>query len=123
MLHLATRAGVFVVVTVRTGEPCPDAIVSLWKDGGARGSSSRASTSHGAELVETALRGPVQEEAQRWVLDLSQGNPLYARELVVGAVDSGRLVAERGLWRLAGPPSVAASLVELVGATDGRAQQ
>ena len=69
--------------------------------------------------MEAALGGPVQEEVQRWVLDRSQGNPLYARELVLGAVDSGRLVAERGLWRLAGLPSVAASLVELVGGRMG----
>jgi hypothetical protein len=34
--HLATTAGVLVIATVRSGEPCPDAIVSLWKDCGAR---------------------------------------------------------------------------------------
>ena len=117
VLHLATRrAGVFVVATVRSGEPCPDAIVSLWKDGGAqRLELERLSDEAMRTLVEAALGGPVQEEAQRWVLDRSRGNPLYARELVLGAVDGGRLVADRGLWRLAGAPSVAASLVELVG--------
>ena len=117
VLHLATRrAGVFVVATVRSGEPCPDAIVSLWKDGGAqRLELERLSDEAVRTLVEAALGGPVQEEAQRWVLDRSRGNPLYARELVLGAVDGGRLVADRGLWRLAGAPSVAASLVELVG--------
>ena len=118
--HLATCAGVFVIVTVRTGEPCPDAIVSLWKDGGAqRLELGRLDEPSVRTLVEAALGGPVQEEVQRWVLDLSQGNPLYARELVLGAVDSGRLIAERGLWRLAGLPSVAASLVELVGGRMG----
>ena len=117
VLHLATRrAGVFVVATVRSGEPCPDAIVSLWKDGGAqRLELERLGDEAVRAMVEAALGGPVQEEAQRWVLDRSQGNPLYARELVLGAVDSGRLVADRGLWRLVGAPSVAASLVELVG--------
>ena len=114
--HLATRAGVFVIATVRTGETCPDAIVSLWKDGGAQRLELDSLDEPAVRaLVEAALRGPVQEEVQRWVLDRSQGNPLYARELVLGAVDNGRLVAERGLWRLAGVPSVAASLVELVG--------
>ena len=117
VLHVATRVGVFVVATVRSGEACPDAIVALWKDGGAqRLELERLSDEAVRTLVEAALGGPVQEEAQRWVLDRSQGNPLYARELVLDAVDSGRLVADRGLWRLAGAPSVAASLVELVGA-------
>ena len=116
VLHVATRAGVFVVATVRSGEPCPDAIVALWKDGGAqRLELERLSDEAVRTLVEAALGGPVQEEAQRWVLDRSQGNPLYVRELVLGAVDGGGLVADRGLWRLAGAPSVAASLVELVG--------
>ena len=36
VLHLATREDVFTVATVRSGEPCPDAIVSLWKDAGAQ---------------------------------------------------------------------------------------
>ena len=35
VLHLATSADVFVVVTVRAGEQLPDAIASLWKDAGA----------------------------------------------------------------------------------------
>ena len=34
-LHLASSATAFVVATVRSGETCPDAIVSLWKDAGA----------------------------------------------------------------------------------------
>ena len=36
VLHLANAAVAFVLATVRSGEPCPDAIVSLWKDAGAR---------------------------------------------------------------------------------------
>jgi DNA-binding NarL/FixJ family response regulator len=116
VLHLATEAGVFVVATVRAGEPCPDAIVSLWKDAGAqRLDLERLSDAALRALVETALDGAVEEESMRWILDRSRGNPLYARELVLGAVDTGRLVAAGGLWRLAGEPSVAASLIELVG--------
>src|SRR6202012_1796867 len=36
VLHLATSGAAFVLVTVRAGERCPDAIVSLWKDDTAR---------------------------------------------------------------------------------------
>ena len=40
VLHLVNGGGCFVMATVRTGELCPDAIVSLWKD--ARGRAARA---------------------------------------------------------------------------------
>ena len=33
----------------------------------------------------------------------SQGNVLFVRELVLGALDSGHLVDQRGVWRLVGP--------------------
>ena len=36
ILHLAASNAAFVIATVRAGEPCPDAIVSLWKDDLAR---------------------------------------------------------------------------------------
>ena len=48
------------------------------------------------------------------MVDRSQGNPLYARELVLNAVDTGCLKPSRDLWRLSEPLSVGASLVELV---------
>jgi DNA-binding CsgD family transcriptional regulator len=120
VLHLATEAGVFVVATVRSGEPCPDAIVSLWKDAGAqRLELGRLSDEAVRALVEAVLDGPVEEASMRWILDRSRGNPLYARELILGAVETGGLVTTDGLWRLAGTPSVTASLVDLVGGRIG----
>ncbi len=113
--HLATGAGVFVIATVRSGEPCPDAIVSLWKDAGApRLELGRLSDAAVGELVEKALDGPVEQEALRWLVDRSEGNPLYARELVLGALDAGRLTFSGGLWRLSGRLPVSTSLAELV---------
>src|SRR5688572_15008466 len=114
VLHLATSADVFVVATVRAGEPCPDAIVSLWKDADAhRLPLVRLSDEAVRTLVETALDGPLEAQAIRWVVDRSQGNPLYARELVLNAVDTGCLKPSRDLWLFSEPLSVGASLVEL----------
>ena len=45
---------------------------------------------------------------------MSAGNPLYARELVLGALDQGTLALDRGLWRLRGRPSVPPSLTDLI---------
>ncbi|HXD63892.1 MAG TPA: LuxR C-terminal-related transcriptional regulator [Solirubrobacteraceae bacterium] len=116
VLHLATSASAFVLATVRAGEPCPDAIVSLWKDDAARRIELGALGDEDVRaLVETALADPVEEAALRWVTDVSRGNALYVRELVRGAVDDGALVHGDGFWRMDGPPSTNASLVELVG--------
>ena len=115
VLHLMTTQCAFVVATVRSGAPCPDAIVSLWKDAGAqRMQLSRLSDEAICRLVETALGGPVEQAALHWVTERSRGNALYVRELVLGAVESGTLVNTRGLWRLDGEPPVSRSLADLV---------
>ena len=115
VLHLTTTASAFVIATVRSGEPCPDAIVSLWKDAGARRIELRRLSDEAVTtLVETGLGGPVEQAALRWLVQSSQGNALYVRELVQAAVESGTLAQSRGLWRLTGPPEVSASLIDLV---------
>ena len=79
----------------------PDAIDSLWKDGGARRIELQPLSDAAIEkLVETVLEGPVEQSALQRVVDASQGSLLYARELVIGALQEGRLVFNAGLWRL-----------------------
>jgi DNA-binding CsgD family transcriptional regulator len=115
VLHLAVTGRAFVLATVRSGEPCPDAIVSLWKDAGARRIELRRLSDEAvAQLVESALSGPLEQGALRWVIERSQGNALFARELVQGAVAAGTLTRSRGLWRLTGEPTVSRTLIELV---------
>lgn len=115
VLHLATSSSAFVLATVRVGEPCPDAIVSLWKDDTARrleldelsGEDVRA-------LIETVLGDPVEETALDWVIDVSRGNALYVRELVRGAVETGALVPSPGFWHVDGRLTASRSLVDLI---------
>jgi DNA-binding CsgD family transcriptional regulator len=115
ILQLATGGDAFVVATVRVPEPCPDAIVSLWKDAGARRLELQGlSDAEMRRLIESALDGPAEEEVVRWVLDRSRGNPMYARELVQGALSAGKLTWTRGLWRLSGARWISESLVEFV---------
>ena len=116
VLQLATAGDAFVIATVRAGERCPDAVVSLWKDAGARRFDLGGLADDEIRgLIETALEGPVEEEVVRWIIDRSGGSPMYARELVHGAVSAGNLAWSGGLWRLSGPLSIADSLVEFVG--------
>ena len=116
MLQLASGGDAFVIATVRVGEPCPDAVVSLWKDAGARRFElGGLGDDEIRGLIETVLKGPVEERVMRWILDRSGGSPMFARELVNGAVSGGNLEWNRGLWRLSGALSIAESLVEFVG--------
>ena len=117
VLHLASATDAFVLATVRTGEPCPDAIVSLWKDAGAqRLELDQLGVAETAELVESIVGGSVEERARRWVWETSRGNALYVRELVLGALGSGVLQEVSGLWRMPTRPPLSASLAEAVSA-------
>jgi DNA-binding CsgD family transcriptional regulator len=115
VLHLASGSDVFVLVTVRSGEPVPDAVESLWKDVGGRRIDLEQFTDDAIlELVEAGLAGPVEHATAQGVVAMSAGNPLYARELVLGALDQGTLALDRGLWRLRGRPSVPSPLTDLI---------
>lgn len=117
VLHLATTGTAFVIATVRSNEPCPDAIVSLWKDaGGDRIELGMLSGPETESLVETMVGGPVERGARRWVSETSRGNALYVRELVLGAIAQDALQLVSGLWRLPVRPPVSAPLRELVAA-------
>ena len=114
--HLALTGAVTSLVTVRTGEPAPDSVVAMWKDGlaerievGALGDAAIG------ELLATVLGGPADAASVRQLAAHSRGNPLYLRELVTGAVQTGALAETGGIWRLqAGGLQPTARLAELV---------
>jgi DNA-binding CsgD family transcriptional regulator len=114
--HLALTRAATVLVTVQAGAPAPDSIVAMWKDGLAERVEVGAL---GAEAIEellvTALGGPVDTASVRQLTDRSRGNPLFLRELVTGAIQTGALAEQGGLWRLrAGELRPTARLAELV---------
>ena len=97
VLHLATAAGVFVVVTVRAGVTAPDAIDSPWKDGGARRMELQPLGDESIEaLVEAALDGRVGQSV------------LGALPTPMPATCCTRASSSPGRWRTAGSPSTAA---------------
>ncbi|HEY6522561.1 MAG TPA: LuxR C-terminal-related transcriptional regulator [Solirubrobacteraceae bacterium] len=115
ILHLAMEANVFVLVTLRAGMPAPDAIAALWKDAGARLTELDPLSDEDIErMVEAGLGGPVERSAVQRLIDTVAGNPMFSREMVLGAVDAGILCEERGLWRLRRRPPVPQSLTALV---------
>ena len=115
VLHLTTNGDVSVVVTVRYGEPCPDAIMVLWKDDLTRRLElAPLADEQVREMVEAALGAPIEEAVLQWLVEVSQGNAMYVRELVRGALTTGHLVDDGGFWRLEGQPQASSSLVDLV---------
>jgi DNA-binding CsgD family transcriptional regulator len=116
MVHqLAIRGLAVVVATVRTGEPAPDPVVALWKDGLARRLDlSALSPSATAELLERALGGPVDGVTRTEVWRITGGNPLYLRELVLGGLENGALRQVDKVWRWRGKLAGARRLIELV---------
>ncbi|MGH2688536.1 MAG: AAA family ATPase, partial [Actinomycetota bacterium] len=112
---LATTEGVFVLATLRSGEPAPAPVVTLWKDGLAERLDLRALSLHdGRDLLVAALGGPVDEAAVQVLQAHTDGNVLFLRELVLGALDTGALRREEDVWRLGRLPPASARLVEII---------
>ncbi len=115
--QLALRGLAVVLATVRTGEPAPDSVVALWKDGLARRLDLPALAAEAtAELLGHALGGPVDGVTRQEVLRVTDGNPLYLRELILGGLASGAVRQVDGVWRWRGGLAGATRLAELVDA-------
>jgi AAA ATPase domain len=101
--QLALQWTATVLATVREGETAPDSVVSLWKDGPAdRIELGLLDDAAVEELLTLVLGGPVDAISIRQLNARCCGNPLFLRELVTGALESGALVNEGGIWQLRG---------------------
>lgn len=111
----ATRAA-FLVVTVRSGESPPAPVTSLWKDHGLERtvieSLSRERADH---FARTMLGDDIDPGtlAQLWAK--THGNPMFLRELVLGAVQDGSLACTHERWHAIGDLTPSDRLAELVG--------
>ncbi|MCU1358131.1 MAG: HTH-type transcriptional regulator malT [Acidimicrobiales bacterium] len=105
----------FLIGTIREGEPVPDAVSALWRNGtvtrvdlGALGPDDVATVLH------LALGGPVAADVTDRMWQASQGNALFLRELVLEAIGTGALQEVDGEWRAEQLPTGSRRLVELV---------
>ncbi|MGH3424409.1 MAG: AAA family ATPase, partial [Nocardioidaceae bacterium] len=116
VLHLALTGAVTVVVTVRRGEPVADPITTLWKDGLAvRVDLQEFSAEETESLIDEVLGHEVGAQTRRRLAAASGGNVLYARELTLGAIETGSLRRSDGVWRWDGQVPPAPRLVDAVG--------
>ncbi len=88
LLHLADHHPTVLIATVRTGEPTPDAVTALWRDGrGTRIDLLPLSRLEVERLVAARLPGRLDPVARDGVWTRSAGNPLFVRELIDAALD------------------------------------
>jgi DNA-binding CsgD family transcriptional regulator/tetratricopeptide (TPR) repeat protein len=103
LVSLAEAGVVHLVLTVRTGLRLPDALNALRAADGARSLVLGALSSDAIDtLLHRVLGAPLDGVAERQLLETSGGNPLFLRELVLGALADGSLVEVAGVWRLRG---------------------
>ena len=113
--YLAARGTIFLVATVRTGEQVPDLVTGLWREGRLeRVDLEDLGRGDLDMLLHAVLGGPVEAGTGREFWEVTRGNPLYVRELVLGCLDSGALVERSGVWHLEGPVPSTARLTDLV---------
>ncbi|MGY1723336.1 LuxR C-terminal-related transcriptional regulator [Blastococcus sp. SYSU DS0533] len=110
-----------VVVTLRSGEPAPDAVTSLWKDDHLpRLDLAPLDAACTAGLVARVVGGPVEPGSARRLWRLTEGSPLFLRHLLAGEVAAGRFAPASGLWRWTSEPAISPELVDLLEQQIGR---
>lgn len=118
--HVATTRLGTVLLTMRSGETAPDAVMALHRDGiVARLDLQPISRSEFDLLVEAALESPTEVLTLDRIWAVTQGNVLFARELIGDALSAGTLSQERGIWRWSGHFGVVPRLQEAVAARLG----
>ena len=113
--HLATTRKGSVLLTLRSGEAAPDAVTALHRDDLlSRLELQPISRTEFGELIEGVLGGMVEQVSLDQMWDVTQGNVLFARELVGDALDAGTLRLHHRVWRWSGGLGVAPRLRETV---------
>jgi DNA-binding CsgD family transcriptional regulator len=115
LLQLVTRGAATVVTTIRSGEPCPDTIASLWKERHLqRLDLQPLSRPECDELLLTVLGDRVSADVSQRMWDLTSGNVLYVRQLVTQERRCANLTNRHGSWQWSGAIEITASLIDLV---------
>ncbi len=118
LLHqLVAARSVVALVTTRTGTQTPPAITDIWKDGLAERfelhNLSQLETTH---LLTKGLGGTVQDSSANQIWQVTAGNPLYLREVVLSSLETDALREVDGEWRWRGEWATGTRLQEIVAA-------
>ena len=106
--RLALARKIRLLVTIRPTMHSPQALSALVPSGGTiRVDLTRLSEQDVGEVLAAVLGAPATLGATRQLWRASDGTPLYIRELVLDALEDGRLVQHDGLWAWRGPDAEA----------------
>ncbi|MGQ0846966.1 MAG: LuxR C-terminal-related transcriptional regulator, partial [Sporichthyaceae bacterium] len=104
-----------LVATVRAGTPVPEPLVNLWKNGRVQRLELEPLRREDVdEVLTAALGGPVEIATSGEFLRVSDGNPLFVRELFLAAHREGLLRRRGGSWSLDGPLPTSNRLAEVI---------
>ena len=125
LVHQLVASGALcVIVTARSGTPLPAPVTDLWKDGLAeRLQLQNLSCRETAELLAQALGDAVEDSSASRIWNVTSGNPLYVREVVLSSQETGALGRTEAEWRWRGRWATAPRLKEIVAARLGRLDQ
>jgi DNA-binding CsgD family transcriptional regulator/tetratricopeptide (TPR) repeat protein len=113
--RIVDHGGAFIVFTARVGEGDPTAVVRKWRDQQfLRIEVGPLPDRDLRTLAELAVGGPLEGASLQAIVESSRGNVLFLRELVHGALESGVLAPELGLWHLKGSLSHSPRLRDLI---------
>jgi DNA-binding NarL/FixJ family response regulator len=115
LLQLAARPELCLLITVRTDEPMPEPLTTLWKDDLAERLEVEPLVPLDVfHLLRELLSGAIAADATGALWQASRGNALYLRELVSDALDRGAIAEVEGIWYLRGSLEASPRLAELV---------
>jgi DNA-binding CsgD family transcriptional regulator/tetratricopeptide (TPR) repeat protein len=114
LMQLSISGRVALLLSVRTGEPQPDALVDLWKDSLSRLDLEPLDRAAHDALLAAILGGPVEARTAHSIHRATGANPLIVREFVTGLQRAGSLVQQSGLWVASGALGVPPRLGELL---------
>jgi DNA-binding NarL/FixJ family response regulator len=103
------------LLSVVDGEPAPEAIRELWRDGslGVLEVAPLRESEFGA-LVEAALEAGVERGTQRLLWRACAANLVWLRELLQEGLRRGALERRAGVWRWTGPVALGMALRDLL---------
>ncbi len=113
--QMAVTSSAFILATVHSGSAAPDPIVSLWKNGLIERQELNAlSRAAIGDLLLAVLGGPVDPATTLALASRCDGNVLFLRELVAGALEDRSLRNENGMWCLVEALRPSTRLTEIV---------
>ena len=124
--HLDDASAVLINQLVRTGDVgvlasqtsstlAPEPIARLWQDGVVeRVELLPLSREHVAELAEAIVGSPLDALSLELVWDMTRGNALFVREVLIAARESANLIVDGGSASIRSVPATAPRLVDFV---------